>query len=445
MVNIARHTVSHVRSLGFALSVCTLPGIAAVASRLPGNMIEAGIGIHGEPGMQMTLPVNDNGVCGEVCDMITKLALDKILGTDATGSGARLVMQQGSEVALMINNLGGTSELEMAVVAKVVIEGIVQRGFSVARCYVGSFMTSLEMAGVSISIHHLCSENGSDWSSSYGSSALDLLDMTTTAPSWKKSHIVNYEKYQQDLTISAASASVISPPVPPLPDDDARVCPAVTIPLLKALCNAIIEIEPELTRYDAICGDGDCGMVMKQGAQCILGEIALYEAGSSDSRLSHHDCATICNTLGQLISESMGGTSGAVIEIMLRAMAANLAKHRHSQPASELYWVNALQAGLEAMIKYGGAQVGMRTMLDALVPAVAVWTESTSNSPVSVDVHSTSIACAEAAHIGMLSTKSMKAGAGRANYIMDGEKMEGIPDPGAYAVYAAFKAAASEL
>lgn len=98
-------------------------------------------------------------------------------------------------------------------------------------------------------------------------------------------------------------------------------------------------------------------------------------------------------------------------------------------------WAHALQAGTIAIQKYGGATVGMRTLLDALVPAVDAM--STSRA----DPLAEAVAAAES---GMLKTKTMLSLAGRSNYVA-AEAMDGIPDPGAYAVFLAFKAAHASL
>lgn len=163
-------------------------------------------------------------------------------------------------------------------------------------------------------------------------------------------------------------------------------------------------------------------MVMKAGATRVLSDIR-----SDIYKSAVMDCASLCNAIADSVSASMGGTSGALIELMLRAMAAYF-----SSGQENLSWAKALDKGVGAMQFYGGATVGMRTMLDALVPAV-----QTLNSPVG-----SVAAAAAAAETGMESTKSMPSLAGRSNYIQE-EKLKGIPDPGAVAVSACFQAVAA--
>ena len=95
----------------------------------------------------------------------------------------------------------------------------------------------------------------------------------------------------------------------------------------------------------------------------------------------------------------------------------------------EKSWVMAMSSGVDAMRRYGGARLGMRTLLDALVPALQVLSDGASVGEA-----------VDAAKGGMEATKTMQGCAGRANYVQH-EEMLGVPDPGAYAVFVAFEAA----
>lgn len=118
----------------------------------------------------------------------------------------------------------------------------------------------------------------------------------------------------------------------------------------------------------------------------------------------------------------MGGTSGALIEIGLRAGAAAYKDGKG--------WKGAFSAGVDAVMFYGGGTPGMRTMLDALLPMRDAITAGGDAS-----------AAASAANAGAESTKEMLALAGRANYV-NAEAYKGVPDPGAMAVAIFFAAAA---
>lgn len=145
------------------------------------------------------------------------------------------------------------------------------------------------------------------------------------------------------------------------------------------VCRRLVAMEPELTQYDAICGDGDCGVVMKKGATYVLNDLDAYlievnalvkETSSTESVV---DLNAFFSRLATGLSASMGGTSGVLLELCFRAMATSFASAAAAggvHDASVADWTVALRAGVTAISYYGGATVGMRTMLDAFLPAV---------------------------------------------------------------------------
>ena len=149
----------------------------------------------------------------------------------------------------------------------------------------------------------------------------------------------------------------------------------------------------------------------------------------------------------------MGGTSGALLELFFRAMANSLANTGNAVSIDAAAAVcMGLRAGLDAMTFFGGATKGMRTMLDALIPAVE---SLESNMALVVEGKASSVNktillkelvsnAAFAAEEGRDSTKDMTALAGRANYVNE-EYMNGVPDPGAVAIAAAFRSASEAM
>eukprot|EP00593_Proboscia_inermis_P014963 CAMPEP_0171305772 /NCGR_PEP_ID=MMETSP0816-20121228/15614_1 /TAXON_ID=420281 /ORGANISM="Proboscia inermis, Strain CCAP1064/1" /LENGTH=163 /DNA_ID=CAMNT_0011786823 /DNA_START=164 /DNA_END=655 /DNA_ORIENTATION=- len=138
---------------------------------------------------------------------------------------------------------------------------------------------------------------------------------------------------------------------------------------------------------------------------------------------------TMFSSMADAISDSMGGTSGILLELMFRKMSSTLSRC-DSIGVAEMS--QAVQAGVDAISLYGGATVGARTMLDALVPAAKSLVETNSLSDAS-----------SLAKIGADGTADMKvASAGRSNYLSE-ETLKGTPDPGAMAVSIVFKALAA--
>jgi dihydroxyacetone kinase len=184
--------------------------------------------------------------------------------------------------------------------------------------------------------------------------------------------------------------------------------------LITALCEHLISQESELNRLDGRVGDGDTGSTVATGARSVLARL--------DTLPLDRPAATLAS-LGDILGTSMGGSSGVLLSIFFTAAAKAMADKADISAA--------LIAGLDRMTFYGGAEVGDRTMVDALSPAL--------QALASGDV----AAAARAAAAGAESTKTMmKARAGRASYV--GERdLAGVADPGAVAVAGAFGVAAS--
>jgi dihydroxyacetone kinase len=255
-----------------------------------------------------------------------------------------------------------------------------------------------------------------------------LLDSDTTAPAWSNSSTIDLS----DITIESRS-------IPYNADSYAKKKIIGGIECSKSplytrnICDKIISIEQELTEFDQICGDGDCGIVMKAGAEGILKLI------SNDSENLSKDSAYFCDQIATCIGASMGGTSGVLLEIFFRSMACNFASEGQNYSISTMNsWKNAMSDGLESIKTYGGASVGMRTMLDSLEPAINNLYDSDNNVTKGLQ------RAVESANKGVESTKTMTSLAGRSNYISQ-DLMNGVPDPGAFAIAAAFSSVLDSL
>ena len=142
---LAREVNDRSRSFGVALSACTVPAAGKPGFELAEDEIELGVGIHGEPGRARgrLVPAKE----------IAAVALDAI-HTDAPISG---------EVLVMVNGLGGTPLIELYVVFAAVADWLGARGVTITRTLVGNYITSLEMAGASITVCRLTPELADLW------------------------------------------------------------------------------------------------------------------------------------------------------------------------------------------------------------------------------------------------------------------------------------------
>ena len=401
VASIAQTAADSMGSLGVALDAVTIPGASTTNDRLDDKTIELGLGIHGEAGIRQSPLMSCDDLAKEMITTIKNFGLieeGKVVPT----------FKSGDELAVLVNNLGGTSNFEMSLLTNSAVSFLESEGCKVSRVFVGSMMTSFDMMGASLTILSLAGAEGDDLK--------NLLDSETTAISWPSVDV------WKDIASSRPSAQEI--PEVGAPGEGSGVSydgikvnienfDVIAKTMLTAAAQTLVEAEPELTKYDLICGDGDCGLTMKRGGQEVLNRI---ESGKLD--LSHP--VPLFASLADAVSASMGGTSGVLLELCFRKMSAFLLTCKDIDAKT---MTSAFKEGVEAISFYGGASVGSRTMLDALFPS----TEALLASGSIADA-------AEAAQKGADETGKMEsASAGRSNYI-GAEVLQGTPDPGAVAV-----------
>lgn len=139
---VAEKANANIRSMGMALTPCIVPVAGKANFSLGDNEMEIGMGIHGEPGISRT--------CLDAADNVTALLTEKIV--------ADLPYQAGDEVAVLVNGLGATPLMELYIVNRKVSEVLAAKGIKVYKTYVGEYMTSLEMAGCSVTLLKLDAE-----------------------------------------------------------------------------------------------------------------------------------------------------------------------------------------------------------------------------------------------------------------------------------------------
>jgi dihydroxyacetone kinase len=369
---IARGVAKSVKTLGVATSVCTIPGQQGHARLAPGHA-ELGLGIHGEPGVEtIALPSADG---------VARLMAERLL---------RAVPASGP-LALLINNLGGTPDLEMAVFFKAVLDTTL---CDRAACVLGParLMTALDMKGVSLSLLPIDAE------------LADALRADCDAPAWPQAREI--------LPVEIVPLTRRETHHAPAASDDPQTRASVV-----AICEALLRQESELNALDARVGDGDTGTTFAAAARAILDSI---------DALPFKEPGHLSAALEKRLSAAMGGTSGVLLSILAAATGRALSA---GAPLS-----SALRAGVDQMKFYGGASLGDRTMLDALSPAVAALERGEDCE-----------AAARAARMGAEATARMvRARAGRSSYL-GSQDLTGALDPGAVAIAAAFEAAAASL
>jgi dihydroxyacetone kinase-like protein len=144
------------RSMGVALTSCTVPAAGKPTFQLAEDEMEMGVGIHGEPGRRRVKLATADAIADEM--------MGAILGD--------LKLKSGSDALLLVNGFGGTPAMELYLMynaARRILDG---KGIKVARSLVGSYVTSLEMAGCSLTVSALDGELTALWDSPVHTAAL---------------------------------------------------------------------------------------------------------------------------------------------------------------------------------------------------------------------------------------------------------------------------------
>lgn len=359
----ALRVIAGTKSIGMSLDTCTIPG-SPKEHRIPQGMAELGLGIHGESGVEQIAFSNAKQGMAAV---INKLSAD---------------MGDAPHVALL-NNLGGASVLEMSVLLHELIQSSI--GSNITHI-VGpaTMMTSLDMRGFSISTYPL---NKAD---------LKALESATSLAAWPGvSHVapIQIVGLPDGLT-----------PVMPLPSQHKP-----THDFLTGCCELLISIEADLNALDAKSGDGDTGSTLAGAARALIGAM---------DKLPLSDYTQLYRAIGQELSQTMGGSSGVLLAIFFAAAGDGA--------SSGLPMREALIAGLKRMQEIGGANLGDRTMVDALSPALDALENGMKEA-------------AAAARTGANYTATLlQAKAGRSSYI-SAAQLDGHIDPGAEAVARLFE------
>ena len=370
VTEIARNVISNTASIGMSLDTCTVPG-AQKEDRIAEGHAELGLGIHGEPGVQQVALSN----AASAMQMVLEQLKSKLT--------------QDSRLVVMLNNLGGTTPLEMSVLTNELCKSALCNN---VEFIIGPalLMTSLDMHGFSVSVLPVKDEQVAALKTPVQLSAWPMMQSIERGTA-----VV--ERLPDGLT-----------PVAPIASDNASTRATIT-----SICSLLEAAESTLNELDAKSGDGDTGSTLATAARALKGSL---------DQMPLADLTQLMPALGNELSQTMGGSSGVILAIFFNATGDACAR---GLPIEK-----ALSEGLDRVSQVGGAVKGDRTMIDALQPALG-------------SLSSGVAAAAAAARKGADSTAKIgKAKAGRAAYVPE-DNLLGHNDPGAEAVALVFEGLAN--
>ncbi len=370
------------RSLGVAFTGCTLPGAPEPLFTVPEGRMGIGMGIHGEPGIdeQDILPAED----------LAELLVERLLAEKPDNADERAVV--------LLNGLGSISYEELFVLYNSIAPRLAAAGVTVVAPDVGELVTSFEMAGVSLTISWLTPELEKYW----------LAPVNT--PAYRKGNR-KLDKVREHAASEQADEELVEAAAP------ASQRAAVQAADLFAVVEQVINNNAEhLGELDAIAGDGDHGIGMQRGSR------AAAEASKSRAE-KKAGLGSVLIAAGDAWADKAGGTSGALWGILLCTIGQEL---DDTTEISAQSISNGVSNAVAKVQSFGDAQVGDKTMVDALVPFATTFASEIASQKTLLEAFALA---AKAADDAAKSTADLTPKLGRAR--AHTEKSVGTPDPGA--------------
>jgi len=377
---VAQRANDRTRTMGVAFSGCTLPGADHPLFTIPDGKMSVGLGIHGEPGIAV--------VDRPTADEIAQLLVDKVLAETPKDDGRR--------IAVLLNGLGTVKYEELFVAYRMVALLLEQQGYTIVDPEVGEQCTSLDMAGLSLTVMWLDDDLERLWIA------------PCNAPAYRKGAMASWQPVsgedRDDDEITAIPES----------SEGSRALARRLAGALADVHQMLADNEAYLGGLDEVAGDGDHGIGMVRGARAA-------DESAQASVAAGAGAHTLLFRAGDAWAERAGGTSGALWGMAIGAAARLL--DDQSCPGQDVA-VRAASEAIDAIVSLGGAEVGDKTMVDAAIPFrdVLVSVEGKDLGPVWAEA----VAAAEEAARG---TAEFAAKRGRAR--THAEKSIGTPDPGA--------------
>ncbi len=379
------------RTLGVGFDGCTLPGAGAPLFTVPKGKMGLGLGIHGEPGIsEDALPT-----AHELAEILVEGVIKELADNPIR------------KIGVILNGLGSTKYEELFVTWRSVSKLLIDRGYEIIEPEVGELVTSLDMAGCSLSILLLDDELEELWCAPCDTPAFKKGVSSLSARVQKKQ---NSQNAPSDNQVSTSTHHFDS-------SKTSHDFAEKALDIFKEVSLKISDAETELGRIDAVAGDGDHGRGMVKGVTSAV--VAVELAFSQNSGLS-----SLFIEAGTAWAAKAGGTSGVLWGSALKNIGNSLSDH--SEMISDSEMLAAISAGILGIKSLGKAELGDKTMLDSMLPFLASLTSEiqAGKSMISAWDNATKVASESA-----LATAALSPKIGRARPLA--EKSIGTPDAGA--------------
>ncbi len=407
VIAVAQKAINNTRSVGIGLSPCTLPAVGHPNFEIKPGTMEVGIGHHGEPGIAVTGLESAAKMAQRMVDVVVP----------------DYPFTAGDEVVALVSGLGATPVMELYVLYNEIEKILTGMGIKIYRSYVGNYFTSLEMMGATLTLMKVDDE------------LKELIDLPCDSMGLKQAgdlHVTMAgaagatEKVSSETgdekcgaqTESEGSCSGTEEEGAPAgnmsgPEDGDGFRNADGKPILMAMVRAIQANKDYLAEVDGLIGDGDHGMNMNKG-------FTLFEKRFGDRDFSFTEGL---DRLGDILFSEIGGSMGPIYGTVLKEMADTGKGYGR---IGRNTFTDMLAAGLIGLQQIVQAQVGDKTLVDTLSPALDALKKSCEEDVSFGDALESMKAAAAA---GRDSTKDLVARFGRSSRL--GERSRGVLDAGA--------------
>lgn len=385
VLRIATKANERTRTFGVGFEGCTLPGGSGPLFTVPAGLMELGLGIHGEPGLsQVPIP-----------------SAAELAKTLVEGVAKELLEFKERRAAVILNGLGNSKYEELFVLWKTVSALLRELGFEIVEPEVGELVTSLDMAGVSLSVTVLDEELEELWRA------------PADTPAYKKGSAVKAKARSQSRFAAESLEDLNFAPA----SDSAKAATKSAGAVIEAAYRAITENEKELGRIDAVAGDGDHGRGMVKGVTAARD--ALIKAEEKGAGI-----AGALTAVGLSWAARAGGTSGVLWGAAIEALASGF--DDAASEINEADIVKAVRLGVAKIADMGKANLGDKTMLDSMAPFAQTLEEEFASGK---SLKESLGLAAKAARSAADATAQLRPKIGRARPLA--ERSLGTPDAGA--------------
>ena len=431
---VANKVIDNVRSFGFAFTSCTVPAAGHPTFDIGDDEMEFGVGIHGEPGRFR-----------EKIDYSTGTFCDDLSRRIVTDLEEDLALKNGEEVVLLINGFGGTPLQELYILNNSVTKALAKDGVKIHKTIVGNFMTSIDMAGASISVLRVDSELKAlvdypvntpalTWGAAMSEQAQAALEaVQAIGRALGYAPVVEEHHAAKKKAAAKETEEVAVYEVEGKPEVTETINTAAFVQIVDKMADVIIENEVPFCEADKM-GDGDFGMSIAKGFKQLKADWATRKKG---------DIGQFLVSCSEIIKEYCGGASGPIWGSAFKyAGKSMLGKKEVSLADVALLFTEANRGVYEIGKKsFGkGAEIGDKTLVDALKPCAMALTKAAEEGK---SLREGLALGAKAAHEGAEATKTHVATLGRAGTV--GERSIGYPDAGAHGLDVIFNELAAYI